>query len=72
MKFTKELGINTGLAFAAGFITTFGVFMTATPKAPGTSALLAASGAAVWAGFRAAVGFAALNAKSVSALPVDE
>lgn len=56
---TKELLMNTVLAFIAGFVTTFGTFVAATPKNPGTAALLAAAGAAAYAGFRAAVGFAA-------------
>lgn len=71
MKFTKELGINIGLAFVAGFTSTFAAFVAATPKNPGTAALVAAGAAAAYAGFRGAVGFAALNTKAPT-IPVDE
>jgi hypothetical protein len=55
----RELAINVGLAFVAGFFSTFGAFIYATPKNPGTAALLAAGAAGLYAGFRAAVGFIA-------------
>lgn len=66
---TKELVINTGLAFVAGFVTSFAVVVASTPKNPGTAALLAAAGAAAYAGFRAAVGYVA--AATVKPIPVD-
>jgi len=53
----KKLAVNTGLSFLAAFVTSFGLFISQTPKNPGTSALLAAAGAAVYAGGRAAVGY---------------
>jgi hypothetical protein len=67
---TKELVINTLLAFAAGAVTTFGTFIAATPKNPGTAALLAAAGGAAYAGFRFAVGF--LSARFGTGLSVDK
>jgi hypothetical protein len=72
MKFTKELAINTGLAFVAGFVTTFGAFTEATSKNPGKVVVIAAAAAALWAGFRAAVGFVAMNAKQVPTITVDQ
>ncbi len=71
MKFTKELAINIGLAFVAGAVTSFSAFLAATPKAPGTAALVAAATAALYAGFRGVVGFIALNTKAPT-IPVDE
>ncbi len=67
----KKLAINTGLAFLAGFATSFGLFMAATPQNPGFAVLASAGGAAVYAGFRAAVGYLALRAKSLPAIPTD-
>lgn len=55
----RELGINVGLAFIAGFFSVFGAFLYATPKNPGTAAVIAAGAAGLYAGFRAAVGFIA-------------
>lgn len=55
---STKLAKNVALAFVAGFVTSFGAFIAATPKDPGTAALVAAAAAAVYAGFRAAVGFA--------------
>jgi hypothetical protein len=72
MKFTKELAVNIGLSFVAGFVTTFGVFVAATPRPASFAVVAAAAGAAAWAGFRAVVGFLALNAPKVPAIPVDE
>ncbi len=72
MKVTRELLINVGLAFVAGFATTFYAFLNSTPKAPEKAALIAALSAALFAGVRGAVGFIALNAKQVPAIPVDE
>jgi hypothetical protein len=51
-------GKNVALAFAAGFATSFGTIVAATPRNPGFAALVSAAGAAVYAGFRAAVGYA--------------
>lgn len=51
--------MNVALAFVAGFMATFGAFIAATPKNPGTAALIAAGAAAVWAGIRAAIGLIA-------------
>ncbi len=48
---------NVGLAFVAGFVTTFAAFIQATPENPGKSALIAAAAAALYAGGRAAVGY---------------
>jgi len=67
----KKLAVNTGLAFLAGFATAFGTFMAATPQDPGFAALVSAGGAAVYAGFRAAVGYLALKAESIPTILVD-
>ncbi len=48
---------NVGLAFAAGFVTSFGTIIAATPRNPGFAALVSTAGAAAYAGFRAAVGY---------------
>src|SRR6185503_2582233 len=66
---TKELATNVGLAFLAGFATSFGAFVAATPANPGFAALVAAASAAVYAGFRLAVGV--LAAKAEKPLSVD-
>lgn len=68
----KRLAVNAGLSFVAGFATSFGVFIAATPKDPGKAALLAAAGAAVYAGFRALVGVVAAAARDGELLPVDK
>jgi len=67
----KKLAINVGLAFAAGFVTTFGAFLAETPKATSKAAFIAALAASLFAGFRAVVGYAALVAPKVPAVPVD-
>jgi len=68
----EKLAINVGLAFVAGFVTAFGAFLSETPKAVGKSALIAAVAAALFAGVRAAIGYAALVTPAVPAIPVDE
>jgi hypothetical protein len=68
----KKLAINVGLAFLAGFITTLGVLLNSTPKAPTKAVLLSTVGASLFAGVRAAVGAAALLAKDIPAIPVDK
>ena len=55
----SKLAKNVGLAFLAGFATSFGAFIAATPQNPGFAALVSAAAAAVYAGFRFAVGVAA-------------
>ena len=72
IKFTKELAVNAGLAFVGGFVTSFAAFLAATPRNPGFAAIVSAAAAAGYAGFRAVVGFAALNAKSIPTIVVDE
>lgn len=72
MKLSKELLINVVLAFVAGFITTFGAFLQATPKAPDKAATIAAASAALWAGIRLAYGVISANVPKVPTLPVDE
>jgi hypothetical protein len=71
MRKYRKLAINVGLAFLASFASTFGAFMAATPENPGTSALIATAAAAAWAGFRAAVGFIAMNTPAPT-IPVDK
>lgn len=68
----KRLAVNAGLAFVAGFTTSFGLFIAATPKDPGKAVLLAAGGAAVYAGFRAFVGFVSAAVRDGELLPVDK
>jgi hypothetical protein len=67
----KKLLLNTGLAFLAGFATTLGAFLAATPKAPDRAAVIAAAGAAIYAGVRFAVGALAKNIEAVPTIPVD-
>lgn len=67
---TKELAQNIGLAFLAGFATTFGAFIAATPKNPGFAAIVAALSAAAYAGFRGVVGY--LAAVADKPLTVDQ
>lgn len=64
-----KLLVNVALSFVAGFATAFGAFIAATPKNPGTSAIIAAAAAAVYAGFRLAVGAAAAGV--AKPFPVD-
>lgn len=66
----KVFATNVALAFAAGFITSFGAFMAATPEDPGFAALVSAGSAALYAGFRATVGY--LVSRSGTALNVDK
>jgi predicted RND superfamily exporter protein len=68
----KKLAINVGLAFVAAFATTFATLLNSTPKAPDKAALLAVVGAAIFAGIRAVVGFVALQASGVPAIPTDK
>jgi hypothetical protein len=67
----KNIAINTGLAFLAGFVTTFGVFIAATDKAPDAVALKAAIGAAIYAGARGAYGVIATEVKAIPEVPTD-
>ena len=67
----RKLAINVGLAFVAGFVTAFGTLLAETPKPTDKAAFLALVGAALFAGFRAAVGFAALVTPKVPAVPTD-
>lgn len=53
-----NLAKNAALAGVAGFVTSFGVFIAATPRNPGSAAILAAVGGAAYAAFRAVVGYA--------------
>jgi hypothetical protein len=68
----RKLVLNVGLAFVAAFAATFGTLLAATPKAPDKSALLALVAAAVWAGFRAAIGALGLSVNAVPTIPTDE
>jgi hypothetical protein len=67
----KKLLLNIAHAFLAGFATTFGAFLAATPKAPDRAAIIAAAGAAIYAGVRFAVGALAKSIPAVPAIPVD-
>jgi hypothetical protein len=68
----KNIAINTGLAFLAGFVTTFGVFLAATQKAPDKSALFAAIGAAIYAGARGAYGVISEQINAIPQIPTDQ
>ena len=68
----RKLAINTGLAFVAGFVTSFGAFIAATPKAPDRAALVAAGAAALYAGARLAVGVIAQKVEALPTIPVDQ
>lgn len=49
---------NVGLAFLAGFVSSIAAFAAANPNNPGKAAIYAAVAAAIYAGGRAAVGYA--------------
>lgn len=66
-----RLVLNTGLAFIAGAVTAFGTLVATTPKADTKAFIIAVAGGALFAGFRAAAGFLALNAPKVPAIPTD-
>lgn len=68
----RKLVMNTALAFLAGFVTSFGAFIAATPKAPDRAALVAAACAALYAGARFAVGVIAKAVPQVPEIPVDQ
>jgi hypothetical protein len=68
----KNIAINTGLAFLAGFVTTFGVFLAATDKAPDTVVVKAAIGAAIYAGARAAYGVVSAAVTAIPQVPTDK
>jgi uncharacterized membrane protein YjjB (DUF3815 family) len=68
----RKLAINVGLLFVGAFVTTFATLLNSTPKDLNKAALLAAAGAGVAAGIRAVVGFVALQASGVPAIPVDK
>lgn len=72
MKITKELFINVGLAFVAGFVTSLAAFLAVTPKPTDTAIIISALAAALWAGVRGVIGFIALNVPKVPTVPVDE
>ena len=67
----KNIAINTGLAFVAGFVTTFGVFLAATDKAPDGAAVKAAIGAAIYAGARAVYGVISSEVAAIPQVPTD-
>jgi len=68
----RKLAINVGLAFIAGFATTFGTLLNTTPKPTDKAALFAFLGACVFAGARAVAGFIALQASGIPAIPTDK
>lgn len=68
--FNKELYVNAALAALAGFVTSFGAFMAATPKPVDESLYVSAGLAAAYGALRLFVG--ALAAAAGKPVSVDE
>jgi len=67
----RKLAINVGLLFVGSFAASFGAFLKATPKETLVAGAISGIAAAAIAGVRAVVGFVALQASGVPAVPVD-
>jgi hypothetical protein len=67
----RKLVINVGLLFIGSFAASFGAFLQATPKEALAAGVISAVAAAAIAGVRAVIGFVALQASGVPAVPVD-
>lgn len=68
----KKLAINTGLAFFAAAVGSFGALIATTPKESVKAFVIAVIAGSLFAGGRAALGFLALQIPQIPAIPVDE